>query len=142
MLLSLLWKYGAVSWVCLVVEGLVSFIFEEGSFLDPTPLLKLEITGDILGEYLADLGVRSLWPPSSSLGRYAPNRLVDIRTITILYAYLPTLYHFISSITSSPLALDQLTPLLSSEMGVLILWLFLPSITHQTPFSSFSMSRS
>jgi hypothetical protein len=38
----------------------------------------LENTGEILGEYFEDLGVRSLFCASYSFGRYVPNLLVDI----------------------------------------------------------------
>jgi len=42
------------------VAGLVSFILEEGSPLRVMPERRLEKTGDILGEYLEDLGVSYL----------------------------------------------------------------------------------
>jgi hypothetical protein len=44
-----------------VVDGLVIFIFEEGSGLSVIPPRMLENTGEILGEYFEDLGVRSLF---------------------------------------------------------------------------------
>ena len=51
-----------------MVAGLVSLILEEGSPFRVMPLRRLEKTGEILGEYLDDLGVRSLAAWSSSLG--------------------------------------------------------------------------
>ena len=54
--------------MCFVVAGLLSLILDEGSFLRAKPLLRLEKTGEILGEYLEDFGVRSLVTLSSSLG--------------------------------------------------------------------------
>ena len=44
----------------LVVDGLESFILEEGSPLRVIPERREEKTGEILGEYLDDLGVSSL----------------------------------------------------------------------------------
>jgi hypothetical protein len=64
------WKKGALSWLCFVVAGFVSFIFEEGSpAFRARPLLRLEKTGEILGEYFEDFGVRSFTVFYSSLGR-------------------------------------------------------------------------
>lgn len=68
-MLSLLWKYGALYCACFVVAGLVNLILEDGSPFKVIPLLKLAKTGDILGEYLDDLGVSYLAVWSSSLGR-------------------------------------------------------------------------
>lgn len=45
------------------------FILVEGSCFRVIPALMLEKTGDILGEYFDDLGVRSFVCVSSSLGR-------------------------------------------------------------------------
>ncbi len=52
-----------------MVAGLLSFILEEGSAFRVIPLRRLEKTGDILGEYLDDLGVKSLTAFSSNFGR-------------------------------------------------------------------------
>jgi hypothetical protein len=62
----------------LVVEGFAILILDEGSCFSVIPVRMLEITGDILGEYFEDLGVRSLFCGYYNLGRYVPNLLVDI----------------------------------------------------------------
>ena len=51
------------------MAGLFSLILEEVSAFMVMPLRRLEKTGETLGEYFDDFGVRSLWEFSSSLGR-------------------------------------------------------------------------
>ena len=68
------------------VEGRVILILLFGSGFRLIPCLMLEYTGDILGEYLFDLGVRSLRTAigSYNLGLRPRNLLLDIGFI--LYA--------------------------------------------------------
>jgi len=62
------------------VEGLVNLILlVESCFMVTPPFLILEYTGDILGEYLDDLGVKSLRTSGSyNFGLIVLNRLLDI----------------------------------------------------------------
>jgi len=79
-LLSLEWKKFLLSLEFFDVDGRVIFILLFTSGFSVMPCLMLEYTGEIFGEYLDDLGVRSFRPTvgSSSLGLMPLNLLLDI----------------------------------------------------------------